>query len=455
MDDADVAVVGAGIVGIAAAWKLSQLAGVKRVVSIDCRAPMSFTSASSGDNYRNWWPHPVMTALTDCSISQMEALHRDSGGGFEMTRRGYLLATRSDDVDGLIRELQAGYAGSDPASIRFHEGPGSRSYVPASRAGWEAAPSGVDVLSGRASIRKAFPGLDPALRNAIHIRRAGDVDGHRLGSVMLAQARERGLRTMRGRVRGIDLCRGGFRLSVSTAEGPARVRSPLLVNAAGPFVNEIGAMVGYRLPVENVIQQKLAFCDADGAIARDLPFCVDLDGQTIDWGAEERELLRSEEEHAWLAEPMPGGIHCRPEGGAGSRRVKLGWAYNDAPAEPQESPPLDFRFPEIVLRGAARLHPALRALRGVSPGAASHYGGYYTMTRENWPIVGPAGPDGSHAIGAMSGFGTMAACGAASILACLVSGAEAPAFARDLSLARYEDPERTRRLERLARRSVL
>ena len=57
-------------------------------------------------------------------------------------------------------------------------------------------------------------------------------------------------------------------------------------------------------------------------------------------------------------EPMPGAIHCRPDGGERGRWIKLGWAYNKEPSQPTADLPTDGNFPEIVLRGASRLNPA-------------------------------------------------------------------------------------------------
>ena len=85
----------------------------------------------------------------------------------------------------------------------------------------------------------------------------------------------------------------------------------------------------------------------------------------------------------------------------------------------------------------------------------SHYGGYYTMTNENWPLIGPVGPDGSFVVGALSGFGTMAACGAGYLAAALATGAEVPGYAGLLVLARYDDPSFVANLETIAHRSVL
>ncbi|MEP7261116.1 MAG: FAD-dependent oxidoreductase, partial [Usitatibacter sp.] len=94
MEQVDVAVIGAGSVGIAVAYYLVRDHQVRNIALIDPRDPMSLTSAQSGENYRNWWPHPVMTAFTNHSITLMEQLDRASGGRLHMTRGGYSLVTR-------------------------------------------------------------------------------------------------------------------------------------------------------------------------------------------------------------------------------------------------------------------------------------------------------------------------------------------------------------------------
>jgi len=136
---------------------------------------------------------------------------------------------------------------------------------------------------------------------------------------------------------------------------------------------------------------------------------------------------------------MPGAIHCRPDGGDHGKWIKLGWAYNETPAEVSWEPQLDENFPEIVLRGAARLNPALKAYYGQLPRNMHHYGGWYTMTEENWPLIGSMGPDGAFMNCAMSGFGTMAACAAGELCAATIAGAELPDYASGFSLARYDD----------------
>jgi glycine/D-amino acid oxidase-like deaminating enzyme len=66
-------------------------------------------------------------------------------------------------------------------------------------------------------------------------------------------------------------------------------------------------------------------------------------------------------------------------------------------------------------------------------------GGYYTRTRENRPLIGPLGPPGAFVIGALSGFGLMAALGAGELLSAHVTGDPLPEHARWFMPSRYDD----------------
>jgi glycine/D-amino acid oxidase-like deaminating enzyme len=391
----DIAIIGAGIAGIATAYYLCTNHGKQSVLLIDPRQPMSYTSAQSGDNYRNWWPHPVMTAFTDDSIDELDRLAQDSNNVFNMTRGGYVLASRKDpDSDGQI--------------------------------------------SGDA-IAANYPWLSDDIRSVTHIRRGGDISGQQLGMYMLERIRECGGRFLRGAVTGIDTNQT-FRLEIDR-EGA--VEAEQIVNATGPFANHVAGMLGEALPVTNLFQQKLAFEDRLGAIRRDMPFSIDLDPKILSWSDEERELLIEDPDLAWLTETMPGGTHCRPDGGARGKWVKLGWAYNQQTSEPQEDlanePTSDPQFPEIVIRGAAAFIPALKPYIDEPPTRYSHYGGYYTMTEENWPLIGPMAANNAFMVAALSGFGSMAACAAGRLCAAWVVGSDLPDYAEALSAARYDN----------------
>ena len=375
---------------------------------------MSYTSAQSGDNYRNWWPHPTMTAFTNDSIDLMEQLAHDTDNVFNMHPTGYALVTRKKEIAGLPG---AGQSGID-----------------------------VDVISGRHAIQKTFPALGEDIQNVIHIRRGGDISGQQLGAYMLDQIRTAGGERLEGNVTKIT--RGKyFDVVVENSDGATAVHANFIVNAAGPFAHRVAAMLGVELPVKNIFQQKIAFEDTHAAIPRDLPFTIDMDEKLLGWTDEERELLSEDPEHAHLAGTMPAGTHCRPEGGERGRWVKLGWAYNTAASEPLEElaidPFKDPQFPEIVIRGAAAMIPALGSYIESPPSRFSHYGGYYTMTDENWPLIGPMNcdgvDDGAFMVAALSGFGSMAACAAGRLCAAHICDAGLPGYATHLSLERYSD----------------
>lgn len=446
-----VAVVGAGSVGIAVAYYLVKNHGVTDVTLIDPRDPMSLTSAQSGENYRNWWPHPTMTAFTDHSISLMEAIDRETGGRLAMTRGGYALVTRRARPEDLIADLYHGYSDSSQ-SIRIRD-KASRDYRPPLRGPWDAAPDGVDVLIDQDLIRRTFPSYAQDIATVIHIRRAGSISAQQLGQYMLEQIRAAGGRVLRASVEGIS-GRTPFELALSSAAGALTLTADCIVNAAGPFLRDIGAMLGEDLPVRCVFQQKIAFEDRDAAIPRSMPFSIDLDGQTLAWTEEDRALLAEDPATRRLVEPMRGSIHCRPDGPVDGRWVKLGWAYNDTPSDPHAEDPIDPQFPDTVIRGASRLNPALAAYIGRLPRGARHYGGYYTMTEENWPLIGPMRTPGAHMAGALSGYGSMGACAAGAICAASVMQQPLPAYAADLGLARHANGKLMARLAELSKGSL-
>lgn len=386
---------------------------------------MSYTSAQSGDNYRNWWPHPVMTAFTDDSIDELDRLARDTDDIFNMTRGGYVLATRRDDISDIRDAIQPGVD--------------------------------VSYCSGR-DVQRAFPALADDIRNVIHIQRGGDISGQQLGAWMLEQVRNQGGRLLRGSVNAISNNRR-FALSIEGAGDLKVLSADIVINAAGPFAHRVAAMLGEDLPVQNIFEQKVAFEDRLGTIERDMPFSIDLDAKQLSWTDEERELLATDPDLRWLTQTMPGGTHCRPDGGLRGRWVKLGWAYNDTASEPQEDlanePHSDPQFPEIVMRGAAALIPALAPYIESPPTRYSHYGGYYTMTAENWPLIGPMKTDGAFMVAALSGFGSMAACAAGKLCAERISGGPLPDYANVLSMNRYADEDLMRKLSNATSKGVL
>src|SRR5512141_3485801 len=125
---ADIVICGAGITGVAAAHVLSQ-AGIKNILLVDERPPLSFTSDRSTECYRNWWPDPEMLALMNRSIDLMEALTEASGNVFRMNRRGYLYVTADESKVAELKNDALRTSGLGAGPTRVHSS-GNSSYQP-------------------------------------------------------------------------------------------------------------------------------------------------------------------------------------------------------------------------------------------------------------------------------------------------------------------------------------
>jgi glycine/D-amino acid oxidase-like deaminating enzyme len=296
-----------------------------------------------------------------------------------------------------------------------------------------------------ALIRQHFPYLAENVAAVIHARRCGWFSGQQLGMYMLEQAKAGGVELVRGRVDGVTV-EGGRVKAVQLSDG-RQIGAGAFVNAAGPLVKNVGRMLGVDLPVFSERHEKVAFKDYLGVVPRDAPFIIWADPQKIEWSEEEREMLAESEETAGLLAELPAGAHLRPEGGAEANTVLMLWGYDARPVP--ETWPLEFdpMFYEVVLRGLATMMPGLKAYLGKAPKVEID-GGYYTKTRENRLLVGPLPVEGAYVIGALSGYGLMAAPAAGELLAAHITGDSLPSYAPAFALSRYDDPAYQKLLER-------
>ncbi|HXF86243.1 MAG TPA: FAD-dependent oxidoreductase [Anaerolineales bacterium] len=437
---ADIVICGAGITGISAAYFLSK-AGYKNILLLDERPPLSFTSDRSTECYRNWWQDGELLALINRSIDLMENLADESGNIFRMNRRGYLYVTAEPDKIADVKNASLRISSLGAGPLRVHSSDTS-SYQPAPPQGFHDQPTGADLLLGNDLIRKHFPYLTERAVAALHVRRAGWLSAQQLGMYLLEAARRRGVRFESARVTSVEVVKNHIN-GVRLGSGE-RVDSPLFINAAGPYLKEVGKLLGVDLPVFTELHLKAIIKDYLGVVGRDAPLLIWNDAQILPWEEDEREALAKDDETRWLTELLPPGAHTRPEG-AGDTILML-WEYQTKITEPVPSPEMDEQYPEIVLRGLATMLPRLREYFGRMP--RPHLdGGYYTKTRENRPLVGPMSVEGAYVIGAVSGYGIMSACGVGELLAAHVTGSALPEYAQAFELSRYDDPEYQKRLE--------
>jgi len=437
---AEVVICGAGIAGVAAAYHLTRR-GITSIVLVDEGPPLSLTSDKSAESYRNWWPGPGsdMVSLMNRSIDLMEDLARESGNVFLMNRRGYLFATaQAEQVEHYLRAAEEA-AGLGVGPVRIHRSPGD-DYRPAPTVGYEGQPTGTDVITDRSVIRRHFPYLAEDTVALLHARRCGWFSGQQLGMYMLERARARGVRLIEGRVERIETV--GGRVSGVKVAGPGgsrTVRTPRFVNAAGPYVRDVGRLVGVDLPVFCERHAKVAFHDTLGVVPRHAPMTIWTDPVRLPWSPEERAELQGSDALRHLLDEMPAGVHGRPEGGADSPIVLGVWTYDVEPMEARFPVEFDPAYAEIVLRGLSRPIPGLAAYLSRLPKCFVD-GGYYTKTRENRLLAGPLPLEGSFLIGGLSGYGMMSSNGAADLLADHIAERPLPSYAPAFHLDRYQNP---------------
>ncbi len=435
---ASIVICGAGIAGVSAAYFLAVRHGLKDILLVDDRPPLTLTSDKSTECYRNWWPGPgdAMVRLMNRSIDLLDEFAATCGNLFHLNQRGYLYVTTDPaSVAGLRAAAEeAATLGAGP--LRQH-GPGSSAYTPHTPEGYATGLTGADLLTDPALIRVHFPYLAPEVAAALHVRRAGWLSAQQYGMWLLDEARRAGVELLTGRVDAIESSAGrvsGVRLADGTS-----IATPTFINAAGPRLEEVGRLMGLEIPVYNELHLKAAFNDTAAALGREAPLVICADEQMLDWSEEERQMLAEDPATSWLTETLPSGAHTRPEGDPAAQSVLVLWDIHNEPVEAVFPPALDPQTAELAVRGLARILPGMRAYQHKMPRPVVD-GGYYTKTEENRPLAGPLPLEGAYLIGALSGYGIMAAAGLAELLAGYIAGAPLPDYAPQFALTRYADP---------------
>ncbi len=441
---ADVVICGAGIAGVSAAYHLSVKRGVKNILIVDERPPLTLTSDKSTECYRNWWPGPgdAMVRFMNHSIDLLEEMALETNNIFNLSRRGYLFLTGDDARADTFKDTATEISQMGAGPLRVHSGESTPiAYVRSPAHGFEDQPSGADLILDPEVIRAHYPFITEDVVAALHARRCGWFSAQQMGMYMLEQARDNGVRLLKARVASATISGGRVcAVRVQGAEGDVQITTDTFVIAAGPYIRDVAAMLSLELPILNELHAKIAFRDRLGVVPRDVPMMIWSDPVALPWSSDEREELASSSDTRWMLRELPGGVHFRPEGGADSPILLMLWTYDVDPVRPVWPPHFDPAYSEVVLRGLTHMIPGLcdylgRASRPIVDG------GYYCKTSENRPLIGPLPVKGAFIIGALSGFGQMASQAAAELLADHITGNTLPDYAPAFLLSRYENPD--------------
>jgi glycine/D-amino acid oxidase-like deaminating enzyme len=436
-----IVICGAGIAGISTAYHLLVNHGESDIILIDELPPLSLTSDKSTECYRNWWPGPgnTMVALMNRSIDLLDNLAIATGNVFHMNRRGYLYLTGKPEKIPEIEKAALESSALGAGQLRKHRGISTDSaYLPSDAEGFQRDLTGADFILEPKLLRTHFPFLSESIVGALHIRRAGWFSAQQLGRYLLDYVRTRGIQLIQSRVTAIDRSNQNS-LTVRLNDG-SKIITKHFVNAAGPYLKQVGKMVGVDLPVFCELHLKAAIKDHLTVVPRDAPLLIWMDSQELDWSTEDRSMLEEDPQNHWMLEEFPPGAHTRPEGPPDSPILLLLWEYHSNRVDPVFPPPFDYDYPEIALRGLLRMIPGLKEYLTRLPKPVID-GGYYTKTRENRPLIGPLPLEGTWVVGALSGYGLMAAMAAGELLSQHITGSALPDYANELSLDRYKDPK--------------
>lgn len=448
---AEIVICGAGIAGVTAAYHLVVRRGVRNVVLVDERPPLSLTSAYGTEAYRNWWSESSMFRFMNRSIDLLEELSRECGNVFRMNRRGYVFLTGDRNrVRELKKEAEA-VSGLGGGALRVH-GDG-RTYVPSrpeglarpeglSRPQGQARPEGLgpdlagaDLLLDRVAIRKTFPFISEDTVAMLHVRRCGWMDVPSLGQWMLDRIASAGGRLVQDRITRIDT-RNNRVTGAKLASG-STIETEKLVLAAGPTVQEAGRMLGLEIPVFMELHGKVTVEDRAGVLPPDTPMLIWTDPIYLAWDDDERARRYADPATRYLTEPFPSGLHIRPRFRDGKQTFLGIWTYDTAPREAGFPLVFDPAYPMIVLRGLARMIPGMRVyFEGA--GALPVDGGYYCKTSDNRPLIGPLPVDGAYIAGALSGYGVMGSQAAGELVAAHAVDASLPDYAKFFAFDRFD-----------------
>jgi len=424
---AQIVICGAGMAGVATAYHLAVKQNIKNIVLVDERKPLTLTSNKGNEGYRNWWPDAAMFQFMTRSIDLLEELAHQTNNHFQMNRRGYALLTANPNQIPTLTQTATNLAALGAGPVRHHPNT-AQPYRPGPFNNFVDAPPGVDLLPDTELIHRHYPFVAKDVVAMLHVRRCGWLDTQRLGHWLLEQAQAHGVRLLQDRVVGVTVT--GGRVEAVQLQRNGSIGTGTFVAAAGPYLKQVGAMLGVNLPVFTELHGKIAFKDSQGVIPPGAPYLIWNDPLDLPWTEAERNRLHRTPETRWLLDEFPAEVRfrMRPPTTANNSLVMGMWSYNIQPQKPVWPPKFSPYFAQALLRGLSKIVPGLQVYFGQESKAIVD-GGYYCKTQDNRPLIGPLPVEGAYVIGALSGYGIMGAQAAAELLAAHITGGDLPGYA--------------------------
>lgn len=223
--DAEITVIGAGVLGLAIARDLSEESQGVFVIEKNFRFGQETSSRNSEVIHSGVYYPPGSLKATLCVegkwmlydfLEQYDIAHK---------KCGKLVVAVSEEETGRMKEV------------------------------WDI--SGKNGVTDREWLnRKGIESLEPHIRAvaAIHFPSTGILDSHGLMKQLEALARIRGAEFVYGaRVTGIERLKAGYRITLADADGsPFKFTSRKVINAAGLEADRVAALDGTRMPGDEI-----------------------------------------------------------------------------------------------------------------------------------------------------------------------------------------------------------